>query len=360
MSPRTVTIRHALLEGVTPEMLAWWYGHVPGTMEYAGGVYPRYLVWHPRDHISYEVLGRADDAVGSGTRLRIVEAPQRDVDRLIDLRVTVVEVSEVGAVNESRALGSNVVRVENAFEFASSGVRYVSRMKLGDETLAGRLLLNRIATQRVFPPGRLRAWVRHHVEEIGNLPNFLPDLFAAETHCRLARSVDPADRSAGPDGARDLGDFVDDVEQVPELFRSGGRPQLDRVGDAGRRPRVGVECADRVDAYAVELDSERGGLAVDVVEDASGCREMQQMCASEVGLHRHALRRPLMRKSHRVAVGGSQRPGRHHDSEALAHPSLLPLRLGRVVPSRRPDEPRTASLVPGPRGVMHQHGSATR
>jgi hypothetical protein len=85
-------------------------------------------------------------------------------------------------VIESRALGSNVVRLENAFEFASRGVRYVSRMKLGDDTLAGRLLLNRVATQRAFPPGKLRAWVRHHVEEIGNLPNFLPDLFAAETH----------------------------------------------------------------------------------------------------------------------------------------------------------------------------------
>ena len=182
MSPRTVTIRHALLEGVTPEMLAWWYGHVPGTMEYAGGVYRRYLVWHPRDHISYEVLGTADNTVRSGTRLHIVEAPQRDVGRLIDIRVTVGEISEAGAVIESRALGSNVVRLENVFEIASRGVRYVSRMKLGDETLAGRLLLNRVATQRAFPPGKLRAWVRHHVEEIGNLPNFLPDLFAAETH----------------------------------------------------------------------------------------------------------------------------------------------------------------------------------
>lgn len=37
-----VTIEHAPLPGVTAEMLTWWYGHVPGTMEYAGATYPRY------------------------------------------------------------------------------------------------------------------------------------------------------------------------------------------------------------------------------------------------------------------------------------------------------------------------------
>ena len=36
-------------------MLSWWYRHVPGTMQYADGTYSRYLVWHPLDHISYEI-----------------------------------------------------------------------------------------------------------------------------------------------------------------------------------------------------------------------------------------------------------------------------------------------------------------
>lgn len=33
---RRLTIRHALLNGVTPEMLDWWCHHVGGEMDYAG------------------------------------------------------------------------------------------------------------------------------------------------------------------------------------------------------------------------------------------------------------------------------------------------------------------------------------
>jgi hypothetical protein len=49
---RRIVIKHAVLKHVTPEMLDWWYRHVSGDMAYAGGHLPRYLVWHPLDHIS--------------------------------------------------------------------------------------------------------------------------------------------------------------------------------------------------------------------------------------------------------------------------------------------------------------------
>jgi hypothetical protein len=61
------------------------------------------------------------------------------------------------------------------------GTRYVTRMSVGDDTLAGRLLLNWIARSRAFPPEKLRAWTRHHIEEIGNLENFLPCLYDQQT-----------------------------------------------------------------------------------------------------------------------------------------------------------------------------------
>jgi hypothetical protein len=182
----TVTIEHAALTGVTPEMLAWWYGHVPGDMRYDGTTFPRYLVWHPLDHISYEVVrpGPADDldaAVGPGTELRIVEALGRDLGQLVDIRVTVEDVSESGAVIVKRTLGSSVVRLENSFRSEFGSTLYTTRMQLGDDTLAGRVLLNRVARGRAFPPAKLRAWTRHHIEEIGNLENFLPALFRDQT-----------------------------------------------------------------------------------------------------------------------------------------------------------------------------------
>ena len=62
-----VRIDHAPLTGVSARMLRWWYGNVPGTMTYASAIYPRYLVWHPLDHISYEVVSTGSDADGQGS-----------------------------------------------------------------------------------------------------------------------------------------------------------------------------------------------------------------------------------------------------------------------------------------------------
>jgi hypothetical protein len=74
---RQVVIHHQKPSGVTPRMLDWWYGHVDGLMEYAGKNYPRYLVWHPLDHISYQVkYPQADGSVGPGSHRRITEAFQ--------------------------------------------------------------------------------------------------------------------------------------------------------------------------------------------------------------------------------------------------------------------------------------------
>ena len=81
------------------------------------------------------------------------------------------------AVIAKRVLGTGVVRLENEFGTGPAGATYVSRMTIGDRTPLGRLLLNRIAHHRAFPAQRIGPWIRHHIEEIGNLENFLPALF---------------------------------------------------------------------------------------------------------------------------------------------------------------------------------------
>ncbi|MEM6678236.1 MAG: hypothetical protein AAF675_10225, partial [Pseudomonadota bacterium] len=60
----TVTLNHALLRGVTAQMLAWWFQSftrlrvrledVPG---YEGQEVPAYLLWHPTDHVSAALTG---------------------------------------------------------------------------------------------------------------------------------------------------------------------------------------------------------------------------------------------------------------------------------------------------------------
>lgn len=170
-------------------MLHWWYGNVPGTMPYAGSVYPRYLVWHPLDHISYEVVRTGadvpDEGTGSpvraGSELRIREALHRDPRQLIDIRVTVEELGPNRAVIAKRVLGTTIVRLENDFTDGAHGAAYLTTLTVGDTTALARAGLNLVAHRRAFPERRIEPWITHHIEEIGNLPNFLPDLYAAET-----------------------------------------------------------------------------------------------------------------------------------------------------------------------------------
>lgn len=50
---------HNPIVNVTPAMVNWWFnGNIDGDMKHPvnGQWYPRYLVWHPRDHISQNTL----------------------------------------------------------------------------------------------------------------------------------------------------------------------------------------------------------------------------------------------------------------------------------------------------------------
>ena len=173
-----VTIQHAPLRGVTPEMLSWWYRHIPGEMAYAGCTYPRYLVWHPLDHIDYVVTAYGPSGgVSPGARLHITEALQRNMENLLDIDVSVLEMDTGHAVIANRILGTSLVRLDNEFAASPAGASYVTTMTIGDDTILANSVLNQIAHRKAFPTRRIKPWMRHHVEEIGNLENFLPDLF---------------------------------------------------------------------------------------------------------------------------------------------------------------------------------------
>jgi hypothetical protein len=172
-------------------MLAWWFGHVVGDMEYAGQRWPRYLVWHPLDHISYEVLSNPlSGAVGAGARLRIREAFQRDPRKLLDVTVDVERVDTKVAIIGSRALGLNVLRLVNSFTPTERGTLYRTEMTIGSEGWIGRLGFNRLMRGRVLAGDMALAWVQHHIEEVGNLPNFLPGLYKAETAAHRPREIE--------------------------------------------------------------------------------------------------------------------------------------------------------------------------
>lgn len=186
---RRITIEHAELRGITPVMLDWWYHNVEGEMDYAGGRWPRYCVWHPLDHISYTVTKRINGKVGPGTRLHIREVFQRKPENLLDLRAEVESIDTDAAIIRKRLAGVTVLRLVNRFISTTIGTRYTTEMTIGITGPLGHLI-NPLLRRRILGGARGQAWMRHHVEEIGTLEHFLPDLYRISAEHRLLFPLD--------------------------------------------------------------------------------------------------------------------------------------------------------------------------
>jgi hypothetical protein len=177
---KELMIRHKELEAVTPEMLLWWFHHLEETMEWHGAVVPRYHVWHPIDHIHFSVERRAPDgSVGPGAKWHIVEAFGGNLDFLLDERPNVIRLDTGGITLEGRALGQTLLRLEHTFTSTPLGTRYETLMRVG---LSSAFLrpISRALLQRRFSDAKAEAWLKHNIEEVGNLSHFLPKLFVYE------------------------------------------------------------------------------------------------------------------------------------------------------------------------------------
>src|SRR5262249_17805918 len=101
-----------------------------------------------------------------------------DPDNLLDVTATVERIDEQAAVIAHRVLGLPALRLINRFEATPTGTKYVSDLMIGSAGMIGQHIFNPLIGARILPGRHGRAWVRHHIEEVGNLENFLPELFA--------------------------------------------------------------------------------------------------------------------------------------------------------------------------------------
>lgn len=175
-----LSIKHELIKGVSPEMLAWWFRNIEGEMEYEGRTYTRYHVWHPIDHIHYDLAApAADGTAGSGSKFHIVEAFAANPKYLVNSVAHVPQNDEDGLTLSVRHLGMEVMRLEHTFAATKGGTRYQSIMHVGAKSMPARWLINRCIIPHLFGEDKGRAWLKHNVEEVGNFEFFLPDLFRA-------------------------------------------------------------------------------------------------------------------------------------------------------------------------------------
>jgi hypothetical protein len=154
-------------------MLLDWFTHLDGTIEYGGAVINRYLAWHPIDHILWELARPAPGGgPGEGAWFHIVEQFGDNPDQRIDTTDRVEKLDETGIRLVKRIAGIPVFQLEHTWSACVDGTHYVSIMEIGARA-AILFAVNRYTKHR-FPDEMARAWVRHNVEEVGQLEHLLP------------------------------------------------------------------------------------------------------------------------------------------------------------------------------------------
>ena len=171
-------IRHDLLKGITPAMIDWWFHNIGGEMDVEGARLNRYLVWHPFDHIHWELAAPGPDGrVSAGCKFRIVEAFGRDSDFYIDVTETVTKLDATGIALTGTRLGIEVTRLSHDFIATDGGTLYVSMLRIGVGVPALSAIANPLIHRFIFTKAMGRAWLKHNIEEVGLLEHILPGIY---------------------------------------------------------------------------------------------------------------------------------------------------------------------------------------
>jgi hypothetical protein len=175
-------IRHAVIRGVTPRMLAWWFAHLEGDVVIGGQRINRYRAWHPYDHVHASYLKRLPDGtVGPGANIRLRESLGANARYEVDVATEIEQLDEEGFIHNPRVHGiAGLVRMEYRFAPVDGGTRYENRLLVGGSQ-GWRRLLTPLVERVAFDRARGMAWLRHNIEEVGALENFLPALYRQET-----------------------------------------------------------------------------------------------------------------------------------------------------------------------------------
>lgn len=176
---RKYWIKHDVLKNVTPRMLAWWFGHMEGDVEIQGQRFPRYRVWHPLDHVYARYVRRVpDEPVTPETQVALCEYLGRNPAYKIEAVSTIEKLDETGFIHAVIRGGVQIARMEHVFTKTADGVRDENCLIVPGTPRLGPFV--RLLGPFLFPDGKGQAWLKHNIEEMGNLENFLPELYERE------------------------------------------------------------------------------------------------------------------------------------------------------------------------------------
>ena len=163
------------LKGITPKMLVWWFSHLEGAVEIEGRLLSRYRVFHPFDHCWARYVRRMPDgSIGPGAQIQICEFIARNPRYKTEVTATIERLDESGFINNVVVAGLSIVRMEHDFHQTEGGTRFEHRLITPGNTKLW--LLSKPISAFMFPNLKGQAWLKHAIEEMGSLENFLPQL----------------------------------------------------------------------------------------------------------------------------------------------------------------------------------------
>jgi glyoxylase-like metal-dependent hydrolase (beta-lactamase superfamily II) len=202
----------------------------------------------PRPH-----LLRTAWTVRPSSRWHIVEALGAERHFLLNQVFDVTRLGDTGVTMKVREFGPAVAVIDERWRPAPAGLARTIEMTVGSTAPGLKAVTTRIIRRRMAFLGR---WRQHNVEEAGNLPNFLPDLYyqgaidvivtqhylACLSHASYLIGDETTGRAVVVDPRRDVGIYLDEaaerglrIERVIEThihadFLSGHLELADRTG----------------------------------------------------------------------------------------------------------------------------------
>ena len=172
-------VEHFFLRDITPEMVSWFYRHLPiSTIEYQGTTYPLYHIFHPTEHGTLRVLEAASDGSAGMGLGAMVEREEWFGPYDSRGAARVVEYSDLGFVAVPEVAGIPIGEVRHTLSEVAGGTEYRVDAVIGSTLPVLGPLLNWYLRNKVFHPEMMAQWQRHQLEEVASLQFFLAELYA--------------------------------------------------------------------------------------------------------------------------------------------------------------------------------------
>jgi hypothetical protein len=154
---RDLVIDHEL-PGVTPEMIDVWWVVMSDT--------DRYKLWHPRDHVWAELEVKEEG--GETVAIQHVLEKVGGMPSLLNLRLEDPNKMSI-AIDMGHVIGGSLLD--------SSGNKYAWTLHQYEEMPGGTRMRSTFRIPAKAPGFFLKGLRKHNIEEMGQFPKFLPELY---------------------------------------------------------------------------------------------------------------------------------------------------------------------------------------